>query len=568
MHATPLKAVIENESATSADSGKYWWDQAQARRCGRLWCSDVVSAYMPLASSADRIILAVQPSLESNGRQARRRVEARSTAVATTLSEVIRSLSLRLRQSGAIEQKNSNFGDSPKLHPLTPEIAIGQKNNNPVLFLPANEDLGNPQIILVTLTEPDAQASQENIDILAKRWKKTFEQIFSKALWGLSFDLKFPWARAAVAFLMVMLAVLATRLTGQYIQAFEKSEQLQEVSLKRSIQLYATHEQNNVQSKLVEQQRLERRRVRQNLRIKCLQVFRVSIFAMALFLSLWLFPQTRLYGLETLLQFISLPLLWLGIIGIESLLAWWMIRHLNRWSRVEQAADPDSDRPGMRLQTNARVLRGSLSVATAILGIYLTLLLFGINPQVLAGAGIIAVALGFLARNLVEDMISGATILYADLFAIGDFVKTGTNSGLVESMNLMRTELRGSEGEVISIPNRMIQITENRSKDWSRVNFEIDISWESDTDKACQILQSLALAMKEDPEWSAFIIDEPLFLGIERLDQSGVRLKLWIKTEPLKQWVVSRELRRRIKLAYDDAGIRPGMPHQQVNVVP
>jgi small conductance mechanosensitive channel len=94
------------------------------------------------------------------------------------------------------------------------------------------------------------------------------------------------------------------------------------------------------------------------------------------------------------------------------------------------------------------------------------------------------------------------------------------------------------------------------------VNFEIDVAWGSDLTKACAVLERVAAELAADPDWKDQILEPPLLLGVDRLDQSGLRLKLWIKTRPLKQWGVAREFRRRLKPAFDAAGIEPGMPQQ------
>jgi small conductance mechanosensitive channel len=240
------------------------------------------------------------------------------------------------------------------------------------------------------------------------------------------------------------------------------------------------------------------------------------------------------------------------------------MRRLNRWAVDAQAADPASRRPRMRLETNARVLKGSIATGTTVLGLYLTVLLFGINPQILAGAGVLAVAFGFLARSLVEDLIGGIRILATDRFAIGDSIAVNGHAGLVEGMNLVQTQLRGGEGEVVTIPNGMIRDSINRSKDWARVNFEVDIAWGSDLERACAVLEEVAATLAEDPQWQDQILEPPQLLGVERLEQSGVRLKLWIRTLPLKQWGVAREFRRRLKRAFDAAGIEPGVPQQLI----
>jgi small conductance mechanosensitive channel len=314
---------------------------------------------------------------------------------------------------------------------------------------------------------------------------------------------------------------------------------------------------------LMASQRHERLLRRSAFLVKLLQVLRIALVVMAVTLALHLFPGTRLAAAFLIQQSVGLPTIWIAMVLLESLLLWAVMRRLNRWAVDAQALEPTSRRPQLRLETNARVLKGTIAVGSTILGIYLTVMLFGIDPQILAGAGILAVALGFLARGVVEDLVGGIRILATDRFAIGDSIAVEGHAGAVEEMNLLHTQLRGGEGQVVTIPNGMIRVLQNRSKEWARVNFEIDIAWDSDLERACAVLQEVAAGLAEDPDWRDQILEPPQLLGVERLEQSGVRLKLWIKTQPLKQWGVARELRHRLKPALDAADIEPGVPQTQ-----
>ncbi|MEX1315768.1 MAG: mechanosensitive ion channel family protein [Synechococcaceae cyanobacterium] len=533
-------------------TGKHWWDLDRAVRCGRLWCSRVVTPHVPLGPGKPAITLAVLPALGEGSQESAARVEARSTAVANTLNRLSGQLAQRLETQPFPRQWRSpgfwlDRHGRPR-HPLTPSLEVGVKNRTSVIYLPADGASKGPQVTLISLTEPDSLANGVDPETLAGQWDALLEASLSRALWGASFNRVYPWARSAAALLVLGLGGAAVGLCSARLQHFY-----------RQCRQSRLHPGN-----LQEEQRREQRLRRTRLLVKIVQVVRIGIAVMALTITLYLFPATRLAAALLLQLSLSLPVIWIAVVVLESLLIWALMRRLNHWASDAQAADPGSLRPRMRLETNARVLKGSIATGTTVLGIYLTVLLFGINPQILAGAGILAVAMGFLARGLVEDLIGGIRILAADRFAIGDSIVVNGHAGLVEGMNLVQTELRGGEGEVVTIPNGLIRDSINRSKDWARVNFEIDVAWSSDLNTACHVLERVAAELAKDPRWQDQILEPPVLLGVDRLDQSGMRLRLWIKTQPLKQWGVARELRRRLKPAFDAAGIRPGVPQQVI----
>lgn len=542
---------------------KQWWDLGRARSCGRLKCSQVVSPHIPLGPAEPKITLAARALDTAGERAAGAAVEARAMAVATSLKRIASRLEALIGSDSILFRKRGadfwlDRRGKPR-HPLTPSLAIGFKNRSPVVYLPADEKARTPQITLVTLTEPDSIANGLDLEALASQWKEIFERTLSESLWGASFDRLFPWARWSGAMITVGLGVVVVWLCTRALQALRR---ITRECAGAMLQLKQSPGEFGQDIQLRRLQHLERRQRRSALSQKILHVMRIALAVMAVTITLFIFPETRLAAIALLQQSAGIPLIWMGVIVLEGLLIWAVMKRLNRWAEAAQLADPTSLRPQIRLETNARVIRGSIVIGTSILGTYLTVLLFGINPEVLAGAGIVAVAVGFLARSLVEDLISGVRILATDRFAIGDSIAVNGYSGLVEEMNLVQTQLRGAQGEVITIPNGMIRVSENRSKEWSRINFEIDIAWCSNLEQACAVLERVAGELADDPDWAAQILEKPLLLGVDRLDQSGVRLKLWIRTLPLKQWGVAREFRRRLKGAFDAAGIEPGMPQQ------
>ncbi len=215
----------------------------------------------------------------------------------------------------------------------------------------------------------------------------------------------------------------------------------------------------------------------------------------------------------------------------------------------------------------ARTLAGFLQRAAALF-IYLiafTMILreLGVDiAPIIAGAGLAGLAIGFGAQNLIKDLIAGFLILSEDQFRVGDVIKTAGVSGQVERITLRVTQVRDLEGVVHTIPNGEIKVVSNLTKEYSRVALDVGVSYSEDVDRVIKVLESVGRELAGDPQFGKVIREPPVVLGVEALGESQVTLRLLAKTEPLRQWDVARELRRRIKNAFDREGIQiPSLPH-------
>jgi small conductance mechanosensitive channel len=190
---------------------------------------------------------------------------------------------------------------------------------------------------------------------------------------------------------------------------------------------------------------------------------------------------------------------------------------------------------------------------------------FDIKP-VLAGAGIVGLAVGFGAQSLVKDVISGFFILFEDQFGVGDVVKIGDFTGVVERMTLRATALRNLEGQVHVVPNGNIAHVTVMTKDWARAVLDVTISHKEDLSKVVNVLQRIGNQLAQD--WPDRVMEQPSVLGIEKLDESGVTLRCIVKTPAFKQADVLREWRRRVKDEFDRAGIElPDKGTQEVKII-
>jgi small-conductance mechanosensitive channel len=228
-----------------------------------------------------------------------------------------------------------------------------------------------------------------------------------------------------------------------------------------------------------------------------------------------------------------------------------------------RAEAPDRIAARRRLQTLSAIFRGAIQTIISFIGLMFLLksLAVDITP-ILASAGVVGIAVGFGAQSLIKDLFSGLLILLEDQYSVGDTVKIGDASGTVEQLTLRVTRIRGMDGALTSIPNGSISIVSNMSKDWSRVVLDVEVSSAEDIDRTMKLMVEAAQQMKT--EMPKDILEEPLMLGIDKLSSTSVTLRLMVKTSPTKHFDIGRELRRRIKFAFEREGIKAPMPQQQL----
>jgi small-conductance mechanosensitive channel len=212
-----------------------------------------------------------------------------------------------------------------------------------------------------------------------------------------------------------------------------------------------------------------------------------------------------------------------------------------------------------RAETIGAVLRSIVTILIWSIAILTILEVLGINlAPLLAGAGIAGLAIGFGAQSLVRDFLSGIFMLMEDQYGVGDVIDTGVATGTVEGVSLRTTRLRDVDGVVWHIPNGTILRVGNKSQQWSRAVVDVPVTLESDTAAATEVIREVAEAVWHEPDFAAVILAEPSVLGVESLAPGRVVIRVVVRTQPQEQWRVERELRRRIKLALDAAGI--GLP--------
>jgi len=233
--------------------------------------------------------------------------------------------------------------------------------------------------------------------------------------------------------------------------------------------------------------------------------------------------------------------------------------------RIQKKEDTESEESGKRIDTLVNILKSVLRVI--IWGIFIMILLkkFGVDiGPILAGAGIIGLAVGFGAQELVRDFISGFFILLENQIRVGDVAIINGTGGLVEKIELRTTTLRDFSGTTHIFQNGKINTISNMTKEWSAVVFDIGVAYKEDTDQVTEIMKQVGNELAEDPDFKDLIINPLEIFGVDKFADSAVIIKARLKTKPLQQWGVGREYRRRLKKAFDKNDIEIPFPHTTV----
>lgn len=215
-----------------------------------------------------------------------------------------------------------------------------------------------------------------------------------------------------------------------------------------------------------------------------------------------------------------------------------------------------------RIETIVRLIKqgGLLAIWVTMTLVILREMGVEIGP-ILASAGILGLAIGFGAQNLVRDFISGFFMILENQIRVGDVAIINGTGGLVEKINFRTTVLRDLKGVVHYFQNGNISSLSNMTNDWSAYVFDVGVAYKENTDHVVEKIQEVLRSMLNDDEYGERIVEEPEIFGVDQLGDSAVVIKGRIKTKPIEQWGVGREFLRRIKLTFDEANIEIPFPH-------
>ncbi len=224
-----------------------------------------------------------------------------------------------------------------------------------------------------------------------------------------------------------------------------------------------------------------------------------------------------------------------------------------------------SERSTQRTRTVGNVVGSLASILIYVIGIGMALAEFGVNlGPLIAGAGIVGVALGFGAQSLVKDFLSGIFMFIEDQYGVGDVIDVGEASGVVEVVNLRTTRIRSVDGTLWHVPNGEIRRVANKSQEWARTVLDIEVAYDTDIAHATEVIKRVADEVWEEAPDNATILEEPELWGVEAFGDSAIAIRLVMKVEPSEQWATARLIRARIKEAFDAEGISIPFPQRTV----
>lgn len=261
----------------------------------------------------------------------------------------------------------------------------------------------------------------------------------------------------------------------------------------------------------------------------------------------------------------TLTLVRVALILTAAWIAIRLFRRVLRAFRLRIEARLDDPEAIRRTETISRVFRYTATVVISLIALMLVLSEFGVSlAPILGAAGVVGLAVGFGAQSLVRDYFAGFFILFEDQIRKGDVVRIAGIGGLVEDVTLRHVRLRDFEGNVHYVPNNLITTVTNMSRGFAQALIEIGIAYREDTDQAFEVMRAVGREMRADDAFGPRILDDLEVIGVERWDNSAVTLRCRFKCKPLEQWAVRREYLRRLKKAFDAAGIEIPYPHMTV----
>ncbi len=234
--------------------------------------------------------------------------------------------------------------------------------------------------------------------------------------------------------------------------------------------------------------------------------------------------------------------------------------------RGRREGEPPSE-AAKRVETLIRLVRQAALIAITVTVSLIVLRELGVDiAPILAGAGIVGLAVGFGAQNLVRDVISGFFFILENQVRVGDVAVVNGTGGLVEQVNFRTLVLRDLGGVVHVFPNGTVTTLSNMTNDWSAYIFDIGVAYKENSDRVIAVMKQVGGELKNDPEYGPKMLEEPEIFGVDKFADSAVVIKGRIKTKPIQQWGVGREYLRRIKLAFDANGIEIPFPHRTLYV--
>jgi small-conductance mechanosensitive channel len=492
--------------------------------------------------------------------------------VSSNDSEINGSLSLIERRARHIERtlyRIVNQGFDPQ----TLQVRTATLNNLKVIVASDKKNLS--ERVILTVTEIDALIEPFSVADLAEQWSKIIHNALIQA-----FLARQPEARkhqiqtvATIAFGIIIISCLLAwgqKILKSRFNRLKKRVQEQSSNLSKSDELLSPDEANHFSSKSLavssafrQKANLQKQLILNILLQRLDQIGLILLWFSGVAAILYMFPETRLGGRGIILIPLRIFIIWFVLTLINNLASLYINYKLREWVEQGSVVSNDPQRRILRAPTLLEVLRGIIGFASVCIGIIWFLIWKGfVLSSLLTGAGILGAALTFAFQSLLKDWLNGILIIFEDQYAVGDMIEFEGLIGVVENMSLRATQIRTADGRLSTISHSQITTAHNLTKDWSRVNFAIEVAYDTDLAVAIELMKQTAQEMAGVLPWQDDIIDPVNVIGVSRVAHSGIEIMMRITVKRLRQWDVEREFRRRLKLAFDHKEIAIGVPKQ------
>jgi small conductance mechanosensitive channel len=430
-------------------------------------------------------------------------------------------------------------------------------------------------VAIVTVTSADAEYRQTNVDALAEIWREILQTALVRAL-----DIRQPEiqrrnansvagvAAALVAFTLAVVllgAWLARRIAAT---AKALAEHGAELDVERS---HAAENADDVTADSAQRERIVGLMILRLDPEKKLTLWRaLRLIGYALAVLGWFagvtwatlqFPQTASFGQVLLRNGFAVAVIWIGALLVDRLITIAVDRLPTLWELRAFGTQEDKQRQLLRAPTIARALAGFKSFVLIFVAILATMTQLGIPVgSVVTIGSVAALAISLAAQNLIRDVVSGFLVLIEDQFVVGDFVTINGNRGTVERLTLRMVQIRDATGSLVTISHSSATQVINHSRNWSRVDYEVSIDPSSNVPFAISLLRQQIADLEQDPEWKDAIVEPAEWIGIDAMSRDGAIVRARIKTAPLRQFALQRELNARVVKAFAAAKIGYGAP--------
>jgi len=256
-----------------------------------------------------------------------------------------------------------------------------------------------------------------------------------------------------------------------------------------------------------------------------------------------------------------LVIAWAAMVAVKITLR----RLENKLLHQDEGQEDIPSESAKRAETLVRLLRQGVRIALIVVVSLIILREFGVDiAPILASAGILGLAVGFGAQNLVRDVISGFFMILENQVRVGDVAVVNGTGGLVESINFRTIVLRDLSGIVHVFPNGAINTMANMTREWSAYVFDIGVAYKEDVDRVMQLMREVGEELRKDSKFGPLMVDDIEIFGVDQFADSAVVIKGRLRTRPIKQWDVGREYRRRLKHRFDQEGVEIPFPHRSI----